>query len=140
MNDKPKISLFNRQRKLSLSTRPLVEFFLELELRLGELDCSIVLVSDSAIRKLNRDYAFKDYPTDVLSFPTSDVDRRNDPYLGDVVISVETAARQATASLLEELKVLSLHGVLHLLGYDHETDDGEMKALEKELRADMNLD
>ena len=97
----------------------------------GEL--ALVFAGDTLLRRLNRDYRFKDKPTDVLSFPSPD---RNEA-LGDVVISVETARRNAGVlgrSLDRELEILALHGLLHVLGYDHETDDGEMEALEKRLR------
>ena len=92
-------------------------------------------VSDREMRQLNRLYRAKDKPTDVLSFPGEDTPEGF--HLGDVVISVPTARRQAQAashSIETELKVLILHGLLHCLGYDHETDNGEMEALEKKLR------
>ncbi len=98
----------------------------------GEL--AIVFAGDAFLRKLNRDYRFKDKPTDVLSFPGPDKDMG----LGDVIISVETArdnAARQNRSLDRELEVLALHGFLHVLGYDHETDQGQMDALEKQLRA-----
>ncbi len=97
----------------------------------GEL--AIVFAGDALLRKLNRDYRFKDKPTDVLSFPGPDKDMG----LGDVIISVETARDNAARlgrPLDRELEVLALHGFLHVLGYDHETDQGEMDALEKQLR------
>jgi probable rRNA maturation factor len=98
----------------------------------GEL--AVVFAGDALLRRLNRDYRFKDKPTDVLSFPGTD----QDVGLGDVVISVETArgnARRLGRTLDRELEVLALHGLLHVLGYDHETDNGEMERLEKHLRA-----
>lgn len=75
----------------------------------------------------------------MLSFPTSEEDRRVDPYLGDIFISVETADRQKTSALEDELCLLILHGVLHLLGYDHETDEGEMHHREERLRERLGL-
>jgi probable rRNA maturation factor len=96
----------------------------------GEL--AVVLAGDRLLRRLNRDYRGKDRPTDVLSFPGDGVSG-----LGDVVISVETAARNARGlgrPPLEELDVLALHGFLHVLGYDHERDDGTMHRLERRLR------
>ncbi len=92
-------------------------------------------VSDREMRQLNRFYRDKDLTTDVLSFP-GEV-QPDGHYLGDVVISVPTARRQAEGSGHEvdrELKVLMLHGVLHCLGHDHETDDGTMERLERRLR------
>lgn len=86
---------------------------------------------DRELRRLNRTYRGKDKPTDVLSFPGED------GHLGDILISVPVARRQAAAaghSVERELKVLLLHGLLHCLGYDHETDEGEMERLERRLR------
>lgn len=98
----------------------------------GEL--AVVFAGDALLRRLNRDFRFKDKPTDVLSFESRDKDMG----LGDVIISVETARANALRSgrtLDRELEILALHGFLHVLGYDHETDNGEMEALEKQLRA-----
>src|SRR5262249_41903606 len=105
---------------------------------------TVALVSDSRVRALNRRYRKKDKATDVLSFPASAPRalRRGRPAgdwddLGDVVIASGVAARQARAaghSLGTELRVLALHGLLHLLGYDHERDDGRMARLERRLR------
>jgi probable rRNA maturation factor len=92
-----------------------------------------VLAGDRAVRALNARYRGKDRPTDVLSFPGG----ASEGELGDIVISVETAARNARAlgrTLPQELDVLALHGFLHVLGYDHETDDGTMDRLERRLR------
>ena len=93
---------------------------------------TVAIVSDARVRALNRQYRRKDKATDVLSFPS---DERG--YLGDVVIAAGVAARQAREarhSLATELRVLALHGLLHLLGYDHERDDGRMARLERRLR------
>lgn len=93
---------------------------------------SIALVPDARVRRLNREYRGKDYATDVLSFP-ADLDE----HLGDVVIARGVAKRQAREAghpEWTELRVLALHGLLHLLGYDHESDSGEMARLEKRLR------
>jgi probable rRNA maturation factor len=94
------------------------------------------LTSDREVRRLNRAYRGKDAATDVLSFPGGDGPEGR--HLGDVVIAVPVARRQAEVaghSTGRELRVLLLHGVLHCLGHDHETDDGEMEGLEEELRA-----
>ncbi|MBZ0111158.1 MAG: rRNA maturation RNase YbeY [Thermoanaerobaculia bacterium] len=91
--------------------------------------------SDLGIRELNREYRHRDKATDVLSFPGESTPEGD--YLGDICISIPTARRQAMAAghgLDFELRVLLLHGVLHCLGYDHETDGGEMERLEKRLR------
>jgi probable rRNA maturation factor len=90
---------------------------------------------DRAMRRLNRDYRQKDKSTDVLSFPGEKTPEGR--HLGDIVISVPTAERQAAEQghpLEREVKTLLLHGVLHCLGYDHESDAGEMERLEKRLR------
>ena len=105
----------------------------------------MALVSDARMRTLNRSYRNKDYATDVLSFPASPVPAGvpASPYLGDIVIATGVAARQADAvghSVATELKVLALHGLLHLLGYDHETDAGEMASLEARLRRRAGLE
>ena len=94
-------------------------------------DLTIALVSDARIRALNRTYRGKDRPTDVLSFPGEK------PALGDIAIARGVAARQARQaghSLGTELRVLALHGLLHLIGYDHERDSGQMRRLETRLR------
>ena len=100
----------------------------------GEL--ALVLAGDRLVRRLNRDYRHKDRPTDVLSFPGEGGEKG----LGDIVISVEMAARNARGlgrSLPQELDVLALHGFLHVLGHDHETDDGTMRRLERRLRRQL---
>lgn len=94
------------------------------------------LTSDRELRRLNRTYRGKDAPTDVLSFPGEEGPEGR--HLGDVVIAVPVARRQAEAAghpAARELRVLLLHGVLHCLGHDHESDDGEMERLEEALRA-----
>jgi probable rRNA maturation factor len=103
---------------------------------------TIALVSDARMRTLNRRFRGKDYPTDVLSFPagaghSSPRPPASSPHLGDVVIARGVAGRQARAAghdSTEELRILALHGLLHLLGYDHEHDDGQMARLERRLR------
>jgi probable rRNA maturation factor len=97
---------------------------------------SLALVSDRTIRRLNRKYAGKDAATDVLSFPAAGP-RIGVPLLGDIVIATGVARRQARDaghSLADEVKTLALHGLLHLLGYDHHRDAGTMARLEARLR------
>ena len=97
---------------------------------------SVALVSDNRVRALNRAYRRKDYATDVLSFPNPQSPIPN-PFLGDIVIARGVARRQARDahhSEQTELRVLALHGLLHLLGYDHEQDNGRMLRLERRLR------
>jgi len=100
-------------------------------------DLAIAFVDDAAMRKLNRQFRRKDKTTDVLTFPGDEP-----AHLGDIVISLEQARRQAADekhSLATEVRYLILHGILHALGYDHETDEGEMNALELEVRAKVGL-
>lgn len=156
------IELINRQRAFQIEGKDLIRFA---ETVLGDLglvraQASVVFVSDRQMRRLNRDFRSIDKPTDVLSFSYStgalygsgsvengeparaeaDADGHavSDPdYLGDVVISTETAARYADKKGIDldrELKILIIHGLLHLCGYDHETDNGEMNRLEQKLR------
>jgi probable rRNA maturation factor len=101
----------------------------------GEI--ALALVSDARMRVINRDYLGHDYATDVLSFPADADVRAAHGALGDLVIARGVAGRQARAArhaLSSELKVLALHGLLHLLGYDHDTDDGTMRRVEARLR------
>jgi probable rRNA maturation factor len=132
--------VFNRQRKLPVAADELRGFLVRLTSKVAvSQGFSVILVSDRAMRTLNRRFAGKNSATDVLSFPTSAEDRLQDPYLGDIFISTETAGRQAGGELKRELEVLSLHGLLHLLGYDHEADGGEMARFERSLRRDLGL-
>lgn len=102
-------------------------------LRLPKAELSVLLCDDDTIHELNRDYRKKDKPTDVLSFPGDGAEGS----LGDIVISLDTAAKNARSlgrTLPQELDVLALHGFLHVLGHDHETDDGTMDRIERRLR------
>jgi len=111
-----------------------------LEMQVADTELSLVLCDDTFIHGLNRDYRGFDKPTDVLSFSQREGEGADpdDPVLGDVIISIETAVRQAEFrghSLARELTVLMVHGVLHLLGFDHIEDDEAliMEAKEVEL-------
>lgn len=128
------VVFLNRQRRRRINQKRLRRV---LEGAAAELGVSgemvVVLAADEPVRVLNARYRGKDKPTDVLSFEGLG----GDEGLGDVVISVETAARNSREhgrTLLQELDLLALHGFLHILGYDHETDDGAMERLEKRLR------
>jgi len=102
----------------------------------GEVE--VLLTSDVEIKRLNKQFRRKNKATDILSFPAGD----GAPYAGDLAISLETAARQAAEhghDLATELRVLMLHGLLHLSGEDHETDSGEMASRELELRRQLKL-
>jgi probable rRNA maturation factor len=99
-------------------------------------EVALVLAGDGTLHRLNRDYRGKDKPTDVLSFPGEEAG------LGDIVISVPTAERNARRlgrTLPQEIDVLALHGFLHVLGYDHEKDDGTMDRLEQRLRQQLRV-
>ena len=105
-------------------------------------EVSVLLTTDRAIRRLNRQFRGKDKATDVLSFPASALASGPEKAAGDLAISVDTSRRQGTAcghSLGVELKVLMLHGLLHLAGYDHEADNGRMARCERQLRARFAL-
>ena len=109
-------------------------------------EVSIAIVDDDAMRTLNRQFRKRNKTTDVLTFPAdaSDADpQAHGRPLGDIVISADQARRQAADqrhSLPTEVRYLILHGILHALGYDHETDDGEMNALEVEVRSTVGLE
>lgn len=109
-----------------------------------DAELSVVLCTDAFIQPLNREYRGFDKPTDVLSFSQREGEEADpdDPMLGDVIISLDTAVRQAAErghSLAVEVRVLLLHGILHLLGYDHEVDSEaeEMEALERVVLAEL---
>ena len=99
-------------------------------------EVNVLITGDAELRRLNRRFRHRDKPTDVLSFPTVDGSS------GDIAISAATAARNARRlghSTADELKLLLLHGMLHLGGYDHETDDGAMARKEGKLRRELGL-
>jgi probable rRNA maturation factor len=147
--------ILNRQRAVRLARRPLESFLRRAkhELGLQEAALTVCLVSDAEIARMNETFRKKKGPTDVLSFPA--VARRKPvrllrrspavtpgESLGDIAISPATARRYAKKNgrkLSSELRVLILHGVLHLLGYDHETDRGEMDRVERKLRKRLGL-
>ena len=140
------IEVVNRQRRRKIVTKQWREFT-EKALRAIDGDnrsATIVFVGDDAIKKLNRRFRGKSLATDVLSFPTAaePFEVENGSHLGDVVISVERAAAQAKAnglSFSSEVEQLILHGLLHLCGYDHETDNGKMNRLELRLRRKLEI-
>ena len=147
--------IVNRQRAVRLARRPLELFLRRVKNELGfdEAGVTVCLVSDAEIARMNETFRKKKGPTDVLSFPSAarrrpvrlrrdSVAAINGEYLGDIVISPATARRYARKNgrkLPNELQVLILHGVLHLLGYDHEKDHGEMERMERKLRKRLGL-
>ena len=126
--------LLNRQRKHRINSRGIRRFLADLVKEMGQPEASftVVFVTDKAIHDYNLRYRRIDKPTDVLSFCGEE------GYLGDILISTETAWKQArrsaTLSFDDNIRRLTLHGFLHLAGYDHETDNGEMRTLERRLR------
>ena len=103
----------------------------------GNRSFDILITGDADLRRLNRDFLGHDYATDVLSFPSPD-----SASLGDLAISLARARAQARRfghSTEQEIQILMLHGVLHLLGFDHETDNGRMARTEKRWRARLGL-
>ena len=149
--------ILNRQRAVRVARGPLEEFFRRVlrEMKLRDSDITICFVSDAEIARMNLAFRGKKGPTDVLSFPsgtkrrkrtytesTESTEDTEKNYLGDIAIAPETARRYAKKngrSLSNELRVLMLHGVLHLQGYDHETDRGEMDRIEGKLRRRFGL-
>ncbi len=157
--------VLNRQRRVRVALKPLEEFLFRVQHTLGrsQQDVTVCLVSDAAMARMNRTFCAKAGSTDVLSFPAESVPRRAKPeatpsarralpsgwpgtalpsHLGDIAISPETAwrtAQRAGRGLYSELRILILHGMLHLAGYDHETDDGTMKRIERRLRRQFEL-
>jgi probable rRNA maturation factor len=107
----------------------------------------IRITGDAELRRLNRDFRGNDYPTDVLSFPSELLQTEPRPlgsgaFLGDIAISLGRARAQAREfghTIEQEVQILMLHGVLHLVGHDHETDSGAMARAEKRWRAKLGL-
>jgi probable rRNA maturation factor len=122
------------------------------ELQIADAEITIAFVSDAEIARWNKVYRKKKGPTDVLSFPLVAGASRQSPaprngrkapeLLGDIAIAPETAKRYAKKNgrtLGKEIRVLMLHGVLHLMGYDHESDDGHMNRIEQKLRRRLGI-
>ena len=150
--------ILNRQRRVAVDIKPLEAFLARVQesLRLPHRDVTVCLVSDAAMARLNLTFRGKDTPTDVLCFPvngatlmrssTKSAKNRSRTlaasYLGDIAISPQTALRNShrfSRGLSEELRILILHGMLHLAGHDHETDQGQMDRLEGRLRRRLGL-
>ena len=140
------LDVVNLQRRVPLNSAGLREFVQSLVPAVDEAGgktFTVAFVSDDRMKQLNSLFRGKDSTTDVLSFPRQpdefDPDQND---LGDIVISAEQAQKQSIEndlSLDDELRQLILHGLLHLCGYDHETDDGEMNARELELRTILSV-
>jgi probable rRNA maturation factor len=133
------IEVVNRQRRQKIVLQPWKEMAEKMLQAIGgqHSSATIAFVSDKTIRELNNQFRGIDKATDVLSFPAEDDDN-----LGDIAISVDTAAAQCSENGLTldgEIAQLMLHGLLHLSGYDHETDGGEMNRLELKLRKQLKI-
>ena len=140
------IEVVNRQRKIPVNTKFWQQFATIAVTKVAETEgkfLTLAFVSDRKMRELNNQFRGKNSTTDVLSFPfEADEFETDENTLGDIVISVEQAARQASENNLDfetEIKQLILHGILHLCGYDHETDDGEMNVRELRLRDKLGI-
>jgi probable rRNA maturation factor len=135
------IDLAPRSTSRSLSISALTRFLNRARLAVGLRGAvDVILTTDPTLRQLNKTFRGKNKPTDVLSFPAPYEFAKK--HAGDLAISLDTAARQAIAyghTLADEVKVLLLHGLLHLSGQDHETDNGEMATQEAALRRDLRL-
>jgi probable rRNA maturation factor len=133
------IEVVNRQRGKRIATGSWTKRAEAMLAAIGKSSSSVTIafVSDEKIRELNKQFRAIDKATDVLSFPSDEPDQ-----LGDIAISIQTAVRQARENGLTlngEIAQLILHGLLHLSGYDHETDDGEMNRLELRLRKKLKI-
>jgi probable rRNA maturation factor len=158
--------IVNRQRRVRIPVKPLKDFFdrVRRELRFPDEAVTVQLISDAAMARLNQSFRHKRGPTDVLSFPANGArpkrnapfvgqallpvgslrrqDRPRHDYVGDIAISPETARRNArrfSRTLPAEMRILILHGMIHLAGFDHETDRGEMDRLERRLRRRLGV-
>jgi probable rRNA maturation factor len=133
--------IINNQRKIKLDWQIFQTFAESAISQIHEAENktpTIAFVSDRKMRELNKEFRGKNSTTDVLSFPfEADEFDMEESFLGDIIISLEQAQKQANENdlaLETEIKQLILHGILHLCGFDHETDDGEMNERELELR------
>lgn len=130
--------ILERRRTKELSRLALVRFANKAQRAAGlSGEVNILLTGDSEMQRLNLQFRRQDKPTDVLSFPAL-----QSPEGGDIAISIQRARIQAAEighDLLTEIKVLILHGMLHLAGHDHEDDGGRMCGLEQKLRTELNL-
>jgi len=137
--------IVNRQRRVPVAIEPLQEFYerARQEMKFPPESVTVQLISDDAMARLNRTFRNKRGPTDVLSFPANGAKpSAKSEYVGDIAISPQTARRNARRygrRLADELRILILHGMIHLAGFDHETDNGEMERLERGLRRRLGV-
>jgi probable rRNA maturation factor len=132
-----------RQLLQRVPSRALREFLDEITRRVARGRGVVCLITDDhELRRLNRQFRRKDYATDVLSFPAGDARPDGRASIGEIAISIDRAAAQAKEhghSLADELRILMLHGALHLAGFDHEKDSGEMRRAEARWRKRFGL-
>ncbi|HKR59842.1 MAG TPA: rRNA maturation RNase YbeY [Pyrinomonadaceae bacterium] len=138
------IEVVNRQRKLRIDPQRWQAFSEKAVAAIVKKPCdaTIAFVSDRQIQDLNKRFRGIDKATDVLSFPAGEEVGATSVNLGDIAISLERAAIQAKENRLtrdQEIAQLILHGLLHLCGYDHETDTGQMNRLELRLRKQLGI-
>lgn len=145
--------IVNKQRKIKIHQEEFQNFAKNAAEKIGETESgnfTVAFVSDRKMRELNKNFRGKNSTTDVLSFPFeadefesgAELPTFAGDYLGDIIISAERAEKQAAENNLDfetEIKQLILHGILHLCGYDHETDNGEMNRRELELREVLEI-
>jgi probable rRNA maturation factor len=133
------INVFNNQRRYRVSVAAIRRFASEAAAAAGvsNREFTVLFVTAGKMVQLNLKFRRRKYATDVLSFSAGDAPAASN-YLGDIVICPEVARRNSK-SFVRELKILVLHGILHLIGYDHETDDGEMNRVELRLRRRLGL-
>ncbi len=150
--------IVNRQRRVRIPVQDLNRFLASAQkrLRVPTGAVTVALVSDLEMKRWNRAFRGKNRPTDVLSFPLEEAPRTSkkrsrrasttpnadDPYLGDIAIAPAVAqknARRFGRTFTAEMRILILHGILHLMGYDHETDQGQMDRREGLLRRELGL-
>lgn len=140
------VEIINQQRKIKIETTIFQNFAEEAAHTINKskgVSFTVAFVSDRKMRELNKQFRAKNSTTDVLSFPfEADEFDLDDNHLGDIIVSIEQAQKQADENDLPlelEIKQLILHGVLHLCGYDHETDDGAMNQRELLLREHLKI-
>ena len=142
--------ILNRQRRVRIPHAELNRFLAAARkrLRIREGSLTIALVTDGQMKRWNNAFRGKNRPTDVLSFPADDSRRKRSPeaaahsYMGDIAIAPAVArinARRFGRAFATEMRILILHGILHLMGYDHETDQGQMERREARLRRELGL-
>jgi probable rRNA maturation factor len=140
------LEIINSQRKIKIDAKSFEEFaekVVRKTSKTGKKNITIAFVSDKKMRLLNKTFRGRSATTDVLSFPfKAEAFEFEENNLGDIFISLERAEKQAEENNLAfetEIKQLILHGILHLCGFDHETDAGEMNQLELELREKLRI-